>query len=188
MRTTLLTLCLAASLCLAFSQGQIVFMNNSSTAITNFYTGQRASTDTRVGFYVNADTTVTSQTAPGWVRIYTTNLFVPGIFFGGTRELRDDTGVSFPPYTPVAVQVRAWLSAVPYNSLEEALALNPTGVLWGSSVIMIITPTVPLAPQPTLPANGLQPWLLINGIPEPSIIALALLGLGVMALFRRGRF
>jgi hypothetical protein len=167
---------------LAFGQGQIVFNNSAATGITNHCTGQRASTQTRVGFYVNANTNATTGSfgwhiAGGW-----TNLYQPGIFLGGIRTLG-----GFPAGTQVAVQLRAWLSTVPFEDYETAL-IGWTGVGgFGHSIVMIITPAAPPAPIPVITANGLQPFTIgtLSCIPEPSVCALLLLGIWAVLLIRR---
>src|SRR5689334_970276 len=102
---------LSASVGSLFGQGQIVFQNGSSTAITNSATGQRAITNTMVGLYVNGNSAATSS-SPGWSIQAKTNLVAPGLFFGGVVT------TTFPAGTPVAVQVRAWLTATPYSTYE----------------------------------------------------------------------
>jgi hypothetical protein len=94
-----------------FGQGQILFQNGNSTAITNWTsypdstaTGKRSPINTMVGLYMNANAAATSV-APGWSLQATTNLAAPGLFFGGIRT------TTFPAGTPVAVQVRAWLAS-----------------------------------------------------------------------------
>jgi len=187
MKKLLLALSLLGVTVAAFGQGQIIFQNGTSTAITNSTTSDKAVTSTRVGFYINANTSATTLDS-GWVRIYTTNLSAAGIFLGGTRTLTNDTGTaSFPGGTAVAVQVRAWLTTAQFTDYETAKAVEgalPTS-RFGVSGVLNITPAVIGNPAPNLINNGLQPFLITPGVPEPSSIALGLLGLGAIALFRR---
>jgi MYXO-CTERM domain-containing protein len=78
----------------------------------------------------------------------------------------------------VTLQVRAWEGSQ-YNTYEAALA---GGARVGkSNLITILTTTS--ATDPVIPAMvGLQSFALV---PEPSSIALGLLGLGALALIRR---
>jgi MYXO-CTERM domain-containing protein len=180
MKKLLLTLSIVCAAGVAFGQGQIGFGNATATAITNVATGNKAVTTTRVGFYANATTNVTSL-SPGWVNAGGfTNLAAPGVFLGGNRTLG-----GFPAGTPVAVQVRAWLTTAAFSDYEAALSGEGSGA-FGASVIMIINPAVSPTPIPQISANGLRPFT-IQPVPEPSSIALGLLGLGAIALFRRRR-
>lgn len=179
MKKLLVALCAVGLTVSAFGQGQIISQNSASTAITNLMTGQRAVVSTMVGFYANPNAGAAAGDA-GWVLAGgTTNLFSPGIFLGGTR-----TYSGFAAGTPAAVQVRAWLTAGSFSSYEAAMAGEPGGA-FGQSIVMQITPQVAPTPIPTMTAAGLQPFTIIGNVPEPSSIALGLLGLGAIALFRR---
>jgi len=177
MKKLLLTASLMIAAIAAFGQGQIVFQNGASTAITNKDGTGNAPISTRVGLYVNANTAATEASA-GWSIQGMTNLVAPGVFFGGTRT------TTFPAGTAVAVQVRAWQTASAFNDYASAVAGDPAGK-FGSSVIMNITPTAAPSPAPNLVANGFQGFGIVQPVPEPSSIALGLLGLGAVALFRR---
>ncbi len=175
----------------AFGQGQIYFGNSAATAITNAaYDIGRASTNTRVGLYVNANTTALGHhLEPGWIQAGGfTNLFSPGLFIGGNRTL-NQFGGNFPAGTPVAVQVRAWLSSTyNYTSYEDAAIVADPNLVVGFSVVMLITPQNSPTPVPTLNGSGLQPFVLVYAVPEPSTIALVVAGtliLGVSARRRR---
>ena len=167
----------------AWSQGFIIFQNSSTTGITNGATGLPATgsaadqTDTQVGLYMgNVGDSVGSLSL-----VALTNLNNPGRFSGGTREI---TG--FAPGT-VQVQVRAWLASTVYPSYEAAFAAALGGdnsVLIGVSTAFNMTLVgvggVPLS----IANNGLTP-ICFCPIPEPSTITLGLLGLGLLAYFRR---
>lgn len=93
-----------------------------------------------------------------------------GYFLGNSRDI---TG--FAPGTLVTLQVRAWQAAAG-GSWEAAGPnargeSNPIQVALGGGTI------------PTPNMVGLQGFVV--GIPEPSSIALGLLGLGAIVLFRR---
>jgi hypothetical protein len=181
MKKLLLALSLLGITGLAFGQGQLVSNNSATTAITNRSTNVRAVSTTIVGFYANANASATAS-SPGWVLAGgTTNLFAPGLFIGGTR-----TYAGFPAGTAAAFQVRAWLTTGTYGNYEDAwTAEGPNGVGWfGASVVMTVTPQVSPSPIPTMASSGLQPFT-IQQVPEPSTIALGVLGLGAVALLRR---
>jgi hypothetical protein len=174
MKKLLLTVSLMVAAAAAFGQGQILFQNGNTTAITNG--NQKASVSTMVGLYLNANTAATTL-SPGWSIQGTTNLAAPGLFFGNART------TTFPAGTPVAVQIRAWLTAGSFATYEAALTGEPAGT-FGASAPFVLTPSASPSPATTLVGNGLTPFT-IAPVPEPSSIALGLLGLGAVALFRR---
>jgi hypothetical protein len=181
MKIFLLSALFLAAATSAFAQGQLIFQNNTATTITNLNTGLPAAggaaqDDTQVGLYIgNVGDAVSSLQLIGNV----TNCNNPGRFAGGTRTLAGWTGT-------VQLQVRAWLASTVYPSYEAALA----GALGGDGSVLIGLSApfnFALTQPPTLPVSiataGLTP--IVFGIPEPSTVALGLLGLGALFLFRR---
>ncbi len=183
MKKLLLTLCITVcATSFLHAQGALVFQNNSASAITNVSTGLRAVVATRVGLYVNPNSAATTETA-GWVAAGGfANLAAAGIINAGTRLLTNN-GANIPGGSPVAVQVRAWLTAGAFTTYESALLGAAAGDHFGLSPVFVMTPAVSPAPAPNI-NTVLQPFT-IAPIPEPSSIALGLLGLGAIALFRR---
>jgi len=172
MKKLLLTVSLLVAAVTAFGQGQVIFANNSATKITNSTTVAAADVSTIVGLYIgNAGAAESSLTL-----ITTTNMFAAGLFQGGTRTL---TGWGA---GPVELQVRAWSAG--YNSYESAALSGSSAAFIGKSVVMNVTLTTSPTPAPNLIASGLNQFN-ISPVPEPSSIALGLLGLGAVALFRR---
>ena len=182
MKTLLLSALLLAATTSAFAQGFLIFQNSSTTTITNNCTGLPAEggpaqDDTQVGLYLG-----TVGTPVGSLQLVAqTNFNNPGRFSGGTRQI--DTVAP----GNVTVQVRAWLASTVYPTYEAAYAGAIGGdgsVLLGASapfnMNMVGVGGVPLS----IAANGLTPFN-ISPVPEPSSIALGLLGLGAVALFRR---
>jgi MYXO-CTERM domain-containing protein len=92
-----------------------------------------------------------------------------GYFTGSSRIL---TG--YPGGSPIALQVRVW-STASGNSWE-------TATVKGQSTVVTFTPGTPPATAPNITALNGQ---TITLVPEPSSIALGLLGLGALALIRR---
>jgi len=183
MKKLIITASLMIAAASSFGQGQVIFANSAPTTITNALTGLAAvggaqQDDTQVALYVgNVGDAVSSLTLIGNV----TNAFSAGRFSGGTRTLTGWTGT-------VQLQVRAWLANTVYSSYEAAVAGRlggDTSVLLGVSAPISFATTQP----PTLPVSlanaGLTPIVLTTPVPEPSSIALGLLGLGAVALFRR---
>jgi hypothetical protein len=188
MKKLILTASLAIAAIAAFGQGQVILNNNANQSITNIVTGLAAAggaaqDDTQVGLYVgNVGDAASSLQMIG----PSTNCFAGGRFSGGTRTLAGWNGT-------VQLQVRAWLASTVYLSYEAAYAAALGGD--GSVLLGVAAPqTINLAavgqPLPST-ANGdlgghpgMTP-IVIAPVPEPSSIALGLLGLGAVALFRR---
>jgi hypothetical protein len=185
MKKLILCAALMAAVGSAFGQGQVGFANNAPQRITNSVTGiaavgGSAQDDTQVGLYVgNVGDAVSSLQMIGNV----TNCFAGGLYNGGTRTLAGWTGT-------VQLQVRSWLASTVYLSYEAAYA----GALGGDGSVFlgVSAPqnyTLSVAPSPviSLGNSGGLTSITINPVivPEPSSIALGLLGLGAVALFRR---
>ena len=185
MKKLILSALLMTAAVAAFGQGQLIFANTSTTGITNSSTGlgavgSAAQDDTQVGLYIgNVGDSVASLSL-----IAQTNFAGPGQFRGGTRTLAGwNAGV-------VQVQIRAWLASTVYGSYEAAVAAGLGGdasVLFGVSNPFNITLTLSPATPNSTGTSGLQPFNInpVVIVPEPSSIALGLLGLGAVALFRR---
>jgi len=93
-----------------------------------------------------------------------------GYFFGGARDIQ-----GFAAGTVVTLQVRAWATSAG-SSWETA---GPLGRGQGN----LVQVSLGGGPIPTPNMTGIQGFIV--GVPEPSSIALGLLGLGAIALFRR---
>lgn len=182
MKKLIITASLMIAAAASFGQGQLIFANNAATSITNSLTGaatpgSAAQDDAQVALYVgNVGDSVGSLTLTGPV----TNCFSAGRFSGGTRTLTGWTGT-------IQLQVRAWLATTVYPSYEAAVAAALGGdasvVVGVSSPFSFATTQSPTLPN-SIAGNGLDAIRLIP-VPEPSSIALGLLGLGAVALFRR---
>jgi hypothetical protein len=184
MKTLLLSALLFAAGSSAFAQGQLIFQNNAATTITNCLTGLPAAggaaqNDTQVGLYLgNVGDPLSSLQLIG-----VTNCNNPGRFAGGTRTLAGWTGT-------VQLQVRAWLATTVYPSYEAAFA-----AALGGDASVIIGVSAPfnfaLTQSPTPPVSIITAGLIIIGppdgtcpIPEPSTVALGLVGFVVAEMFR----
>jgi len=93
-----------------------------------------------------------------------------GYFFGGSRSI-----AGFAQGTTVTLQVRAWATSAG-SSWETA----PLGRGQSGTIQTVLSGGIATPPNMV----GLQSFDII-GVPEPSSIALGLLGLGAIALFRR---
>jgi hypothetical protein len=178
----------------AFGQGNVVFNNFSPN--TNFR------------IWTNNTTLTASNLMSPSAGIYTFGLYVGAVSTPeGSLELVGTVGngglqpgyfsganpfqlpAPYGPGTPINFQIRAW-SAWAGANWNEALATsaaNPSSVALGQSTIGTVTP----GSTPPAPLFGTTAGLLSRGfevslpIPEPSSIALGLLGVGAMVLFRR---
>jgi hypothetical protein len=106
-----------------------------------------------------------------------------GRFNGGSSfVISNNTGQT------IAFQVRAWSTFAGATYEEARLSPNP-GTYLGVSSIGSVAPASGVGqPVPNLfgtSAGQIGGFTLIPNIPEPSSIALGLLGLGAIALFRR---
>lgn len=203
MKKLLLACISVAAAVAAHGQGTIVFANDVNTRFTTNGTavgqgtGQYSGANTyRIGLYTAAPGT-TTESLFTLIAVATNNpgtvSFQRGLFSYPESPLvvNGNNG------TPIAFQVRAW-SLAGGASYEAALANALSGQPGGSSYyygakspIGQLTPGVAGAPSPSVFGDGSTPGQLTSGlalvplVPEPSSIALGLLGLGAIALFRR---
>ena len=196
-------LLLAAVLALplaASAQGRVNFANAGFAIQTNHTSiggtvgaANFARSPLRVGLFVGAPGEVNpanltlalnnANGAPAWG----TNQSAPfsGLFNGGNNfEIQGNAGV------PITFQVRAWSFAyLTYGEAETAWNAGTPGTLIGSSTIGSITPATGGTPTPNIFGAGVGQIAAFQvvppPVPEPSSIALGLLGLGAIAFFRR---
>jgi len=181
MKKLILTSALLAMAVTAFGQGQIVFNNGTPTKITNSVTGVALAggVNSKVALYIASGSSAAENTL-AFQATAQTNLFAAGLFQGGVRTL----GL---PGGPITLQVRAWAAANnTYATYEEAVLALPSDptVVFGKSALLNVTTFESPTPAVTLIGAGLNQFN-VGTVPEPSSIALGLLGLGAIALFRR---
>jgi hypothetical protein len=171
----------------SFGQGTLIFNNNAQASFnltTNNATGD-APGRYRVGLYASTNLAATA----GSLELVglATNTALAGKFNGGSAFVLP---AGYPTSQQIVFQLRAW-SLGAGTSFAEALtaaAADPLNVALGTSPLGTTTPGGGLIQAGAL--FGTSPGLLTSGfvvapIPEPSTIALGLLGLGAIALFRR---
>lgn len=171
-----------------FPQGTVNFANDTSSRITDATLGNALVTAAHgilVGLYWAPVSDPNNFTQLG--TSVTVGSEIPGLFTGGART----TGASTPGGNTGRFQVRAWEAA--YGStFELAIAapnMNGRPAKRGVSNIMEVPTGNPMGSPATNPANltsfNLQPYAV--DVPEPTIIALAVIGVGAMLLRQRKR-
>jgi hypothetical protein len=185
MKKLLFSLALILAAVSAYGQGRVAFINGSSTGITNGLTGQPISGagNYYFGLYVGpVGTPVGSLT----LNLLATNTALAGRLNGGSPAALAAPHADGSSY-PLVFQIRGWSAAGGLSYEEAVLASqgNPN-ILLGVSAVGQVTPTFsPTAQAPLFGTSAGQVGGFVLGIPEPSSIALGLLGLGAIALFRR---
>jgi hypothetical protein len=201
MKKSLLTIALAGATLVTYGQGQIDFRNNNLVAppdrLVRAGTGQLPSpggtglNQNRPGeglvgttfiaqlFFASDASNLDAQPAilgTDVHRFRASTTTLPGTWSGGTRVLR---GVLLGETANLVVRV--WDSA--FASYGDAVRGN--GALGQSAPFAYTVPTSPTPPPTDLFMNNFAGFT-VNQVPEPSTIALGLLGgLGTMLLFRR---
>jgi hypothetical protein len=161
----------------AYSQGTIGFANNPLVPITDMTTGSATGPNTTVGLYWTENTS--ESNLDNLELGGTTPIFTSGIFNNGGAALTLGAATG----TPVLVEIRAWDNGA--ASYEEALAIG-TGNAGRSGALNIVSLGGGPTAAPNLVIQGGFSGFAITPIPEPSTIALGILGgLGAMVLLRR---
>jgi hypothetical protein len=184
MKKLLLTSALAVIATLSsYGQGSVSFANATATRV--FYvTSTGATAAVPVGSQFTAevvyapDGTPSAAFAAGATRVGATAAFGPvaGLFSGGGRTVQSIT----PPGGFGLFQVRVWDTAS--GSADVA---KLTGMYGESGILRVDTgdpTTVP--PGTPSPLTGLASFT-VTPVPEPSSIALGLLGVGTLLMLRR---
>jgi len=194
MKKTILTLALVAlSLGSSFGQGTVNFNNTATTfpdsatvdrkvygpngaALVGvnyaaaLYFGSSADSINNLATLNATDTSITG--ARGLFRVATT--LSPGTWSGGARTL-----LGTQPGELVFLQVRVWDISLFAN---YGLAVNAGGITGASDPFQYRISTSPTPPPSDLVMLNLRSFQVV---PEPSTIALGVLGLGSLLLFRR---
>ena len=172
----LLTTLLVGGLLSHGQQGAVTFANSAGTPLQAAGTNVSAT----VALYGSTSTNLASDTSLTPIGSTVNTLpTVPGVFVGGTRNIGN-------PGDLVTLQVRAWTGGFATWDLAFAASLaNPTiyvtrnGPMWQQVVGGGTLPTAPIT------GAGRFTGATLTNVPEPSSIALGLLGLGAIVLFRR---
>jgi len=195
MKKLLLLATLLGTAASALAQGNVSFRNNASTSfyISTNNAGGTASglmsgtSAYRIGLYA-APTTGASSNSLSLVGLATNNAALAGRFLGPSPFVLPN---GYAPGTAITFQIRAWSLAGGLSYEEARLTasggvVNPLDIALGASAIGTTTPSDAASPVALLFGTGtLVSGFEIKPVPEPSSIALGLLGLGAIALFRR---
>jgi len=182
MKKLLLLAAIIVSTSTVFAQSSYIFNNSSTTVITNgagtAWTPAGALT---FQLYIGpAGSTLFSQLAPAigtnGSPILTTLSATAGRFFGGNVYLQ-----GFNSVTTLAVGVRGW-SGADYASATTKGESVVRDAQTGSAADNVVAKNIFNSGAVTTLLPG---FLVDSAVPEPSSIALGLLGLGAIALFRR---
>lgn len=190
MKKLLLAIALAAMATLSsYAQGTVAFGNSVGTAIKvvglpsnaashNLTAAEQAANNIVIGLYYGAaGSQALTQVAPGTGVIGSTAGVLASILGNNVLSLYSIPGTSADGGTVVSLQVRAWNSVtgqqydVNSRPIDVVLgpAAGPAQVIWQGATGTSTSRFVPL----------------IITVPEPSTIALGVLGLGSLLLFRR---
>ncbi len=175
----------------AFPQGRVIFSNTASTRLTTndlqgnvgFTSGINAY---RIGLYIAPQGT-TDPNAFTLMGPTTVNLG-NGLFNG--NPLGDGFVISNNSGQEIAFQVRAWSLFAGLSQEEALLYSGPETVYAGSSTIGYVIPRTGAAEPAQLFGTfpgGVGGFTLTPIIPEPSTVALAVLGAGVLWFATRAR-
>jgi hypothetical protein len=198
MKKLLLLAVLGLTVASAMAQGRVSFRNTASTSF-NLTTNNAAGTapgvmqsnlvaQYRIGLYA-APTTGASSNSLTLISLIT-NSASPGLVgkIFGADPLVLSTAAGYSAGSQITFQIRAWSFAGGLTWDEANATIGSLDTQIGASAIGTATPTA--APSAAGPLFGTAAGLLTSGfeirpVPEPSSIALGLLGLGAIALFRR---
>lgn len=169
----------AVSMVQMYGQGTINFSSNAGQEITNSVTGARIPTAS--GFVIGMYYGIAGTASDAGVTLIATTIVQPvaGRFSGGTVT----TPATTAPGAACVIQIRAWSGS--FATYDLAVAAGGNNVV-GKSVLFNVTTGNPNPPATTAGTlAGMNGFTLTPVVPEPSSIALGLLGLGAVALFRR---
>ena len=183
MKKLILSCAILIAVVTAYGQGRVNFSNGSTTGIINANTGANISGagSFYFGLYLGPDNNNLS------LALLATNTALAGRLSGG-----NPAPLPQPTYsagTTYAFQIRGWSASGGDLTYEAALnrAFGDTAILVGQSAFGSVTPTASPTGATALFGTGAGQvgGFTLAPVPEPSSIALGLLGLGAIALFRR---
>lgn len=191
MKKLLLTVLVGGLAFTTFGQGQISMNSAGAGAVlkfTNTVTGTWAGSDVVVGLYWGETASSVNNLVPGFANVVQTPAAQAGYVLsssgGGNRTIAERAGLE------TYFQLKAWSSG--YASWEDALASgNPAALIskpGGSPIVSAVLTAAPGQPVPVIKWGGAStdPMLVeLIPVPEPSVIALGVLGLAGLLFIRR---
>jgi hypothetical protein len=188
MKKLLLTIALAAMTAVSYGQGTIAFGNTIASRVKYSIAGQ-ATVDLPVtvranfGVFFSTSSGVESQLQLGNPTLGTSSTSSAGIIVGaGTYAINGG-----PELATVFMQIRGWDASFGDNWA----AAKAAGALYGQTDVRQVTLASALGPGTAIwqSATATDPKkfnpMTLSIVPEPSTIALGVLGLGSLLLFRR---
>jgi len=124
---------------------------------------------------------------PGIVDFFTTPTSAYGYLNVGSDSARYVPWVTVQGQT-AQVTIRVWNHADVYTSWDAAYAAwqaGTPGVRIGEATPITVTPGVTPTPTYIIPAPGFASFAIVSGVPEPSTLALGMLGVAGLLFFRR---
>lgn len=189
-KLVLIATCMLASLAM-YAQGTVTFANSATTLVkfdttsdvpaalqgTAVPTGTAATpSDFRAALYWLNPTTSAFEMLGAAVNIAP----VAGRFSGGTRTTAGVAGAT------ETFMVKVWSAGSTYSTYEAALASGNVGVYVGASAsFQNATGGAGSPPGPAQPLSGFTGITGVKPVPEPSIVALGLLGAAALLIRRR---
>lgn len=185
MKKILIAALLVAGTLGVFAQGTVTFNNSATSLVIDSTTGVGAASGSRWLLALYYGVAGTSSDA-GVVQIGGTTTIFPsaGRYSGGTRTTLNTTA----PGASAVFQVRGWEAA--YGSTYEAALANPAALLanalFGKSALFTsATGGAGTPPSAAVALSATVPGFTLVPVPEPSTIALGLLGAGSLFFVRR---
>lgn len=187
MKKTIFATLLTLVAIVANGQGTVEFQNLGvagsgevvDAPINNGLTGMPAGPEIVAGLYYAPGTDPAAVDPATMIKLGANSELGGGYFFGGNRT----TPSSTVPNGIAVFEVRAWSSA--FSTFEDAVSMgNPSSHVAGRSGLFA-NPTGGGGQPPALPQQLVFNGFTANPVPEPSAIALALLGIGSLFLLRR---
>jgi hypothetical protein len=173
-----------------YSQGTVQSANGATSLLTNSLTGASAIAGTtfRVALYYLPD----QASAPTSSDFNERGILLgPGVNMGPVAG-RYSTGTRSTPATTQPgggawFQVRAWEASygADYMTAANAPAVGGRGALLGTSSIVRVDTGNPTTTPPGNPTAIAVPGFVLMPVPEPSVIALGVLGIGALLMLRR---
>jgi len=189
MKKLLLAIALLAAVVTAYGQGRVNFSNGSTTAITtNDNSGGVGQISGAGNYYFGLYLGPSGSSESSLTLVLlATNTALSGRLSGGNPAPLPApwaSGASPDPTYPLTFQIRGWSASA---GLSYEAAQSAAGAFAGKSALGSVSPTSTPTAAAALFGTGAGQvgGFVLTPVPEPSTIALGLLGLGAVALFRR---